>query len=103
MLFEARGYYFGVPVLQDNAIMSWPLLSSKLAALDCLRSAGITHVLVNRGAIAYYASRGLDLAPLRLEALDQFARECLTPIHATGGYTLFAVRGAAETGPARAR
>src|SRR5256886_14762198 len=29
MLFEARGYYFGVPVLQDNAIMSWPLRSEE--------------------------------------------------------------------------
>jgi len=97
MLFEGRGYYFRVPVLQDNAILNWPLLSAKAAGPDCLRSAGITHVLVNRGAIAFYASR-LELAPLRLEALEQFARECLTPIYANDRFTLFRVRGAAESG-----
>jgi len=63
-----------------------------VAVLDCLRSAGITHVLVNRGAIGYYAGQGLDLAPLRLETLEQFARKCLTPVYGTGGYTLFQVR-----------
>jgi hypothetical protein len=50
MLFEARGYFVRVPVLQDNLIMNWPLLAER-ATPDCLRSAGITHVLINRGAV----------------------------------------------------
>lgn len=93
MLFEARGYYFRVPVYQDNVIANWPLLSAKAAAPDCLRSAGITHVLVNRGALAYYTRRGLDLDALRLETLDSFARACLLPIYSGGGFTVFEMRG----------
>ncbi len=95
MLFEGRGYYFRVPVLQDNVIVNWPLLSAKAVWPDCLRSAGITHVLLNVGAIQYYVVRGVDLAPLRLRALQRFADHCLTPIHTAGGFTVFAVRPAA--------
>ncbi len=92
MLFEARGYYFRVPLLQDNVIMNWPLLSGKATAPDCLRSAGITHVLVNASALQYYARRGVDLGPLRLSQLNTFTRACLTPIYSSGGVTLFRVR-----------
>src|SRR5207302_11308679 len=95
MLLEGRGYYFRVPVLQDNVIVNWPLLSAKAAWPDCLRSVGITHVLLNVGAIQYYAVRGVDLAPLRLRALQRFAGHCLAPIHTAGGFTVFEVRPAA--------
>ncbi len=94
MLLEGRGYYFRVPVLQDNVIMNWPLLSTKAAWPDCLRSVGITHVLLNVGAIQYYALRGVDLAPLRLRALRRFTDQCLNPIHVAGGFRLFEVRPA---------
>lgn len=97
MLFEARGYYFRVPVLQDNGIMNWPLLSAKAASPDCLRSAGITHVLLNTGALDYYARRGLDLAPLRLDSFEQFAGECLSPTYSSGGFTIYRVRGGATS------
>jgi len=76
-------------------IVNWPLLSAKAVWPDCLRSAGITHVLLNVGAIQYYVVRGVDLAPLRLRALQRFADHCLTPIHTAGGFTVFAVRPAA--------
>ena len=94
LLFEGRGYYFRVPVLQDNVIVNWPLLSAKAVWPDCLRSVGITHVLLNVGAIQYYAVRGVDLAPLRLRALQRFAGHCLAPIHTAGGFTVFEVRPA---------
>ena len=93
-MLEGRGYYFRVPVLQDNVIMNWPLLSTKAAWPDCLRSVGITHVLLNVGAIQYYALRGVDLAPLRLRALRRFTDQCLNPIHVAGGFRLFEVRPA---------
>jgi len=96
MLFEGRGYYFRVPVLQDYMTLNWPVLSAKAAGPDCLRSAGITHVLVNRGALGQYARGGRDLAPLRLESLEHFASECLIPIYASGEYKIGRVRGAAE-------
>jgi hypothetical protein len=94
MLFEARGYYFRVSVLQDNGIMNWALLSAKAAPPDCLRSAGITHVLLNRGALDYYARRGLDVAPLWLDSFERFAEHCLDQIYSGGGFTIFRVRGA---------
>jgi len=94
LLFEGRGYYFRVPVLQDNVIVNWPLLSAKAVWPDCLRSVGITHVLLNVGAIQYYVVRGVDLAPLRLRALQRFAGHCLAPIHTAGGFTVFEVRPA---------
>ena len=74
--------------------VNWPLLSAKAVWPDCLRSVGITHVLLNVGAIQYYAVRGVDLAPLRLRALQRFAGHCLAPIHTAGGFTVFEVRPA---------
>lgn len=103
MLFEARGFYFRVPVLQDNGITNWPFLAPKASEPGCLRAAGFTHVLVNSGAIYYYARRGVDLAPLRLDALERFGRECLTPIYASGGITVFRLGGRGARGSARAR
>jgi|SRR6266567_462184 len=91
MLLEARGYYFQVPVLQDNAIVNWPLLSAKAGSPDCLRSVGITHVLLNVGNMQYYRWRGLDLAPLRLDLLRNFAERCPSPIYSGGGFRIFQV------------
>jgi len=100
MLFEARGYYFRVPVLQDNGITNWPFLVPRAAGPDCLRSAGITHVLLNLGAVHYYERRGLDLRPLRLDAFASFARDCLSPIYSSGGITVFRVAGGTASEPA---
>ncbi len=95
MLFDARGYYFRLPVIQDNAITNWlfVLPLPKAAGPDCLRSAGITHVLLNAGAIHYYGRRGVDLAPLRLDALERFARDCFSPLYSSGGITVFRLGG----------
>jgi hypothetical protein len=94
MLFEARGYYFRVPVLQDNMLMNWPLLSAHPAAHDCLRSTGITHVLLSRGALDYYRGHGFDLTPLRIESFEQFTDACLRPIYTGPSFSVFAVRAA---------
>jgi hypothetical protein len=98
LLFEARGYYFRVPVLQDNGLVNWPLLAPRAAPPDCLRSAGVTHVLLNIGAMHSYGRRGLDSKPFRLDALKRFARDCLDPVYDNGGYAVFRVRGAAAGG-----
>lgn len=97
MLFEARGYYFQVPVLQDNGIMNWPLLVALGPWPDCLRSVGITHVLLNQGALRYYQRRGVDLERLRLDSLERFIADCLTPIYSGGGITIFQVRQPSST------
>ncbi len=91
MLLEARGYYFDVPVIQDNTLTNWQLLSQTEAAHDCLRSAGISHVLLNAGALAYYTGRGLDPRLLRWETFQQFAERCLVPIYEGRGFILYRV------------
>jgi hypothetical protein len=99
MLFDARGYYFRVPVLQDDVVMNWPLLSAHAAARDCLRPAGITHVLLNRNTLQYYERRGFDPAALRLDAFEGFAQECLSPIYSRSGFTVFQVHAPAGGRP----
>jgi hypothetical protein len=92
MLFEARGYYFTRPVIQDNDVTSWPLLAPKAAGGDCLRGTGISHLLVNSYGVVYYLKRGLDERLLQLPALRELTRRCLTPVYAWGGLILFEVR-----------
>jgi hypothetical protein len=80
-----------VPVLQDNAIDNWPLLAPRAAAPDCLRGTGITHVLLNVGALQLYQLHGVDLRLFQLDAFRRFAHRCLTPFYSHGGYALFQV------------
>ncbi len=92
MIYEARGYYFIVPVIQDNALTNWPLLMRTDAVSDCLRSTGISHVLLNYGALGYYIRRGLDPEVLQWEAFQKFAQRCLTPVQEGQGFALFRVK-----------
>lgn len=91
LLFEARGYYFDRSVLQDNNLTNWPLLYATGAPDRCLDGTGITHVLVNHGAAAYYYRRGADLRNLRWDAFPGFAERCLQVVDAWAGYQLFRV------------
>jgi hypothetical protein len=92
MLFDARGYYFTRPVIQDNDATNWPLLAPKAAGGTCLRETGISHLFVNSHGAVYYIKRGLDERLLQLPALREFTRRCLTPVYARGGMILFEVR-----------
>jgi len=92
MIFDARGYYFTVPVIQDNAHTNWLLLARTEAVPGCLRSTGISHVLVNIGALYYYTGRGLDPRFLQWEAFREFAERCLTQVHEGHGFILYRVR-----------
>src|SRR5690606_677240 len=91
MLFEGRGFYFEREVLQDHNSNTWPLLAT-IGPPDCLRAAGITHVLLNIGAVDYYVRGGADPAVLRWDEFDAFARRCLTPVARTPAHVLFEVR-----------
>jgi hypothetical protein len=94
MLFEARGFYFEVPVLRDTRSTNWLLLSQLASPLGCLRSLGITHVLVNLGALRYYAERGLDPRSryLRGKELGRFiARELVLESYGPG-FNLYRLR-----------
>jgi len=92
LIYEARGYYFNVPVIQDNVLTNWPLLARSEAATNCLRSTGISHVLVNVETLRYYLRRGVDPESLQWDAFQEFSRRCLTPIRGTRAYTLFRVK-----------
>lgn len=95
-LFEARGLYFDRRVVQDNVLTNWPLLRATDAVERCLAGTGITHVLVNLGALGYYRARGMDASPLGLEALEEFRDRCLDPVFDRGGFVFFRVSGPQE-------
>lgn len=97
-LFEARGLYFERNVLQDNALTNWPLLRATHATDTCLEGTGITHILLNLGALGFYQSRGMDTGPLGLDAFQEFNR-CLEPIFNEAGYVFFRVRSAPGSPP----
>jgi hypothetical protein len=90
-ILEARGLYFGSSITQDNRLLNWPALVPILDQDSCLQSLGFTHVLVNHGALAYYASRGLDPAILGWSHFETFRDRCLTPMLQTETHTLYAV------------
>jgi hypothetical protein len=92
LLFEARGYYFDRTVLQDNRLVNWPLLQATEAWDHCLANTGITHILVNTGAAAYYQGRGTDLGLLRMQRFPAFADRCLELRRQEGGFELYRVR-----------
>ncbi|MHB1297048.1 MAG: hypothetical protein ACYC0B_00850 [Gemmatimonadaceae bacterium] len=92
MLFEARGYYHTRSTIQDNVLTNWPLLVGTGAPDRCLAGTGITHVLVNDGAIAYYVVRGLDLSSLAWDRFPEFARRCLDPMVSANGISILRVR-----------
>ena len=92
LIYEARGYYFNVPVIQDNVLTNWPLLARTEAAAKCLRSSGISHLIVGVGALEYYVSRGMDPQVLQWDAFQEFSRRCLTTVHYGGGFILYRVK-----------
>jgi hypothetical protein len=92
MLFEARGFYFKVPVIQDNVLVNWPLLANKLDSVGCLEPAGISHVLVNGGVLSFYLGRGLDPDVVQWKRFQEFADRCLSPVYQGVGHTLYEVK-----------
>jgi hypothetical protein len=92
MLFEARGFHFNVPVIQDNVLTNWPLLAERASKLDCLAGGGITHVLVNVASVHSYLERGLDPATVRWDVFRKFADECLVPVFQGPGHILYEVQ-----------
>jgi hypothetical protein len=92
MLFEARGFYFKPRIIQDNKAANWPLLLQTSTLDECLNSVGITHVLVNYGALNYYHNRGANLSKLQIEKLYRFVDQCFTTIYKTSSHTLYEVK-----------
>jgi len=96
MLFEARGRYFRRTVLQDDNLTNWPLLAPLLNTDPCLASSGITHVLVNSGALSYYQHRGLDPSVVGWPVFPRFERRCLRRVHEEQKLVLYEQVGATD-------
>lgn len=92
LIFEARGYYFDIPVIQDSVLTNWPLVARSGAVGNCLRGTGISHLLVNRVALQHYLRRGMDPQLVQWDALQEFARRCLTIAYDAPGLTLYRVK-----------
>jgi hypothetical protein len=92
MLYEARGFYFKVPMIQDNTLTNWLVLENALSSMPCLSKTGISHVLFNAGAVEYYLNRGVSPNKLKLEQFRRFAKECLVIVANDPGYVLYRVR-----------
>lgn len=96
MLYEARGWPFERPVIQDNRILTWPYLAASGHARSCLRElqlpsgiGPVTHVLLYTGALRFYRSR-IDSMPYVSDgALDRFVQRCLEPVDARGDHHLY--------------
>jgi 4-amino-4-deoxy-L-arabinose transferase-like glycosyltransferase len=93
LLFEARGLYLEVPVIQDNLSVNWSLLVPFVDSSDCLRPTGATHVLVNTGILGYFVSRGLQPDMIRWSMFEEFSERCLEPLEGVPGFQLYRLRG----------
>lgn len=91
MLFEARGFRFPRPVLQDNKGTNWAYLVATGATKTCLHETGISYVLVNSGTIQYYQGAGLNTDLLDWNQFPAFARRCLSKVTTTRGFILWRV------------
>lgn len=95
MLFEARSFYLRALMMQDARNTNWLLLSHLASPDECLRSLGVTHVLVNYGAMDYFSSLSPESAVLyfRPRELKEFVKEHLTPeIEGLNGSVLYRLR-----------
>lgn len=97
MLWEARALPLGRDALADVLLTNWSYLAQSPAVERCLAGSGVTHVLVNTGALSYYIQRGADRGAFRLDALDEFRRRCLESGSIIGpGFELFRLRTASR-------
>jgi hypothetical protein len=97
MLFESRGFYFEVDVIQDVVGINWLLLTNTTAPDACLAGTGISHLLVSVGSFGYYVvSGGLDPERLGWSAFQSFAANCLEIVYTSPALMLFEIRAPAD-------
>ena len=92
LLFDGRGLYFKVPVVQDVVLRNWAYLQSPPSPPGCLEGLGVTHVLVNDGAIRFFQQRGARLETLGWNEFGAFQARCLELLHSDTGFRVFKVR-----------
>ena len=95
MLFEARAYGFKVPVLEDMRGVSWPLLAQLPDPAACLRSASITHIMVNSALFNWWQRQGFvqQTPNFSADRLSAFLKTRATSLFCAGGMTLYRLDG----------
>jgi len=95
MFWEARALPLQRDVIADVMLSNWTYLAQSPAVGGCLAGTGITHVLVNVGALRYYLGRGARPEAFRLDDLRHFLSRCAaSPIDVGPGFVLFVIRPA---------
>jgi hypothetical protein len=89
MLFDARGFYFERDVIQDNLVANLPLVMARWDGRSCLGDAGVTHMLLNTGALGYYRGGGLDLNLVRWREFERFREHCLELVDRNASFELY--------------
>ena len=59
---------------------------------NCLAGTGVTHLVVNSGAVDYYVRRGLDPRRVYWDRFPDFERRCLETIASAPGVSFYRLR-----------
>lgn len=92
LIFEGRGYYFDIPVIQDTDGINGILLSQNLSDPDVMSAMGITHILTNFGNFKYLVSRGMNPTSLQWDKFLSFADQYLQPIYSNEAFVLYRIK-----------
>lgn len=99
MVYEARGFRFPRPAIQDNKATNFPYLLASGATERCLENTPFTHVLLNEGVLQYHLAAGLDPEAVGWDRFPDFADRCLRLVDAATGLALFEIRRSGPGSP----
>ena len=88
-MFEGRGYYCEIPVIQDPDGTNWALLSENVADPEVMRAAGITYILTNFANFNYVVNRGIDPRSFHWDKFLSFADQYLEPVYSNEVFVLY--------------
>jgi hypothetical protein len=92
LLFEARGFYFHVPVYEDLMLRNWAYLAPFAKDPECLRRTGLNYLIINEDGLRYFISRGVDPEALAWPAFDSFRQRCLIPRYRNAKFVAYELR-----------
>jgi hypothetical protein len=91
-MFEGRGYYCEIPVIQDPDGTNWALLSENVPDPEVMRAAGINYILTNFGNFNYLVNRGIDPRSFHWDKFLSFAEHYLEPVYSNEAFVLFRIK-----------
>lgn len=89
LLFEGRRLRLRPTVLEDGALLNWPLLSAVLGNEGCLPSDDVQYVLVHVAMRRYFEWRGVEPGTIQWHRFEGFAARCLEPVANRGSVMLY--------------